>query len=285
MVVPQLTSVQPIRRAAFQGEAGAFSEEAAQAMWPGVIGVPAHTVADVARAVASGMVDAGVLPVENTVAGAVDAAYDALVGEPDLCAVAEAVLQIRQFLMAPVGATLDGIEVVESHPVALAQCSAFLSGLPGIREQASFDTAGAARAVAESRDVHRAAIASRHAAARHGLAILAEHIENRPDNQTRFLGIARTPADVRPGSPARTSLVFTTADAPGALVCALEPIARLGLNLSRLESRPTGEPWTYRFFADIDHPAGHPPLYEALAILTATTASCRIIGTYARALS
>jgi prephenate dehydratase len=281
MAVPQLMSV-PIRRAAIQGEAGAFSEEAAQVMWPGVVAVPARTVADVARAVASGTVDAGVLPVENTVAGAVDAAYDALVGEPDLCAIAEAVLQIHQFLLAPAGATLDGIEVVESHPVALAQCSTFLSGLAGIREQASFDTAGAAHAVAESRDVHRAAIASRQAAARYGLAILAERIENRPDNQTRFLGIARTPAHVEPGSPARTSLVFTTADAPGALVRVLEPIARRGLNLSRLESRPTGQPWTYRFFADIDHPAGHPSLHEALATLAHTTASCRIIGTYAR---
>ena len=284
MAIPQL-SVHPIRRAAFQGEPGAFSEEAAEAIWPGVVAVPVRTVADVARAVASGAVDAGVLPVENTVAGAVDAAYDALIDEPDLCAVAETILRIRQFLLAPLGATLDGIEVVESHPVALAQCSTFLSGLRGIREQASFDTAGAARAVAESRNVRRAAIASRHAAVRHSLAILAEDIENRPDNQTRFLGIARRPAHVEPGAPARTSLVFTTVDAPGALVRVLEPIARHGLNLSRLESRPTGSPWTYRFFADIDHPAGHRSLDEAVATLTTTTASCRIIGTYARALT
>jgi chorismate mutase/prephenate dehydratase len=116
---------------------------------------------------------------------------------------------------------------------------------------------------------------------------LAERIEDRADNQTRFLAVA--PPGLRvtldPDTAARTSLVFTTANQPGALIRALEPIARHELNLSKLESRPTGEPWTYRFFADIDHVAGDPRLDEALAAITNATQTCRLLGTYARALS
>jgi prephenate dehydratase len=275
---------QDILRVAFQGEPGAFSEEAVAKLWPHAEPVPSRTFVDVVRATSTGKADAGVLPVENTVAGGVVAAYDALANAPDLHAVAETILKIRQCLMAPAGATLDSILVVESHPVALAQCEVYLSRLPNVRAQAASDTASAARVVAESRDPRRAAIASRRAASRYGLVILADHIEDRPDNQTRFLAIARTPVQIEPDAPARTSLIFTTANEPGALIRALEPIARHQLNLSKLESRPSGEPWTYRFFADIDHIAGDPQLGAALADMTAATQTCRIVGAYARAL-
>lgn len=236
-----------------------------------------------AQAVERGEADAGVLPVENSVAGGVVAAYDALVDAPSLHAVAEAILSIRQCLLGIEGAAIDHIDFVESHPVALAQCAAFLARLPRARHRAAEDTASAARAVAESRDPRRAAIASSLAAARYGLAILADHIEDRHDNQTRFLGVSRHAAGLEPGVPARTSLVFTTANEPGALLRALEPIARHGLNLSRLESRPTGEPWTYRFFADVDHDARDERLDHAFDALARATETCRLLGTYARA--
>jgi prephenate dehydratase len=273
-----------IRTAAFQGEYGAFGEAAVAALWPQAEPIPLRTVADVARAVACGDADAGVLPVENTVAGTVVASYDALVATPTLHVIAESILRIHQCLLGCPGATLDDIEVVESHPVALAQCGAFLATLPHLHQQVASDTAGAARAVAESRDRRRAAIASEHAARRYGLVVLADHVEDRPDNQTRFLAIATVPAAVDPETPARTSLVFTTADVPGALLHALEPIARHQLNLTKLESRPTGEPWSYRFFADIDCVAGDPRLDAALSEMTSATQTCRILGTYARAL-
>jgi prephenate dehydratase len=247
--------------------------------------VPTRSPSEVTRAVANSDADAGVLPVENTVAGGVVAAYDALAAAPSLHAIAETILRINQCLVAVKGATLESIEVVESHPIALAQCAAFLARIPRVREQAAADTASAARAVAESRDVRRAAIASRHSAERHGLVILAEHIEDRPDNQTRFLAIARAPVNVERDVPARTSLLFTTPNEPGALIRALEPIAREQLNLSKLESRPTGEPWTYRFFADIDHTAGDPRLDAAVASLIQSTRTCRSLGTYPRALA
>jgi prephenate dehydratase len=288
MAVSQLTtppSPDAIRRVAFQGDFGAFSEDAVASLWPRATPVPTRSVAEVARAVSRGEADAGVLPVENTVAGGVVAAYDALADAPNLHAIAETILEIRQCLLGVSGATLDTIEVVESHPVALAQCAAFLARLPRVREQAAPDTASAARAVAASGDPRRAAIASTRAAARYGLTILAEHVEDRRDNQTRFLGVARAPVSVAADIPARTSLVFTTANQPGALIRALEPIAAQQLNLSKLESRPTGEPWTYRFFADIDHLAGDPRLDAAIATITQETQTCRLLGTYARALT
>ena len=272
-----------VLRVAFQGIPGAFSEEAVAAIWPGAEALPVRNVFDVARVVASGGADAGVLPVENTVAGGVVAAYDALAGAPELFAVAETVLRINQCLLGVDGASVESIEVVESHPVALAQCAAFLNRMPRARERASSDTATAAHDVAAGRDRSRAAIAGRRAAEVYGLTILAEHIEDRSDNQTRFLGVARAPVGIRDGTRARTSLLFTTANAPGALLRALEAIAHENLNLSKLESRPTGEPWTYRFFADVDHDAGDPRLDAALAQLRTVTQTCRNLGTYARA--
>ena len=270
---------------AFPGELGAFSEEAITALWPRATPIPASSARDVARAVAEGRADAGVLPVENSVAGGVVASYDALADESELYAVAETILAIRQCLAGIHGATLDDIELVESHPVALAQCSMFLRGLPRARQLATADTAGAAHAVAELRDRRHAAVCGRKAAARYGLAILADHIEDRPDNQTRFLAVARNRATVATGVRARTSLVFETANEPGALLRALEPIAKEELNLSKLESRPTGQPWTYRFFADVDHEAGDPRIEAAMAALTQATRTCRVLGTYARARS
>jgi prephenate dehydratase len=271
------------RTVVFAGQLGAFSEEAIGTLWQSVTTVSARTVNDVPRIVLAGEADAGVLPVENTVAGGVVAAYDALAESPGLYVIAETVLRIRQCLLGSTGATIDGIEIVHSHPVALAQCAKFLAKLPGVRQEAAADTASAARAVAESHDTRRAAVASRHAATRYRLVVLADGIEDRPDNQTRFLVVARSPAQLVSGAPARTSVVFTTANEPGALIRALEPIAREGLNLTRLESRPTGEPWTYRFFADIDHDAGDERRDVAMDSLIHATQTCRILGTYARA--
>lgn len=271
-------------RVAFYGEPGAFGEEAALTLWPNAEPIPTRTMAGVANAVSRGEADAGVLPVENTVAGGVFAAYDAVVNIPELHFVRETILDIHQCLLAPAGATLENIEVVESHPIALAQCALFLSRFPQMRQQAATDTASAARAVAESRNPRQAAIASAHAAARYELTVLAERIEDRHDNQTRFIAFGCTPSILDTDTPARTSLLFTTRNEPGGLIRALEPIARNGLNLSKLESRPTGEPWTYRFFADIDHDAADPRLDTALTEMTTATLTCRIFGTYARAI-
>lgn len=269
-------------RVAFPGERGAYSEDAVTAMWPGAQPVPSRYPLDVAHAVVAGDVEAGILPVENSLAGTVVASYDALAACDELHAIAERVVRIRHCLVAASGATLESIEVVESHPVALAQCTAFLARHPRIEVRAATDTGRAARDVAEARDPRRAAIAGLAAAQRYGLSVLADGIEDRADNQTRFLAISRTPAAIAGGMAARTSLVFTTANDPGALVRALTPLAEHGLNLSKLESRPTGEPWTYRFFADVEHHAGASAYDHALRGMRAATQTLRVLGTYAR---
>lgn len=275
----------PSPRVAFQGDHGAYSEEAVLQYWGGdVVPVPTDSCEHVARLVADGAVDAGLLAVENTLAGSVVATYDALAASADrVTLVGEVILAIRHCLLAPPGATLEGLEMVESHPIALAQCGRWLGARPGLAVHAAWDTAGSARAVADARDPRRAAIAGRGAADRFGLAVLAEGIEDRSDNQTRFLVLSRTTRALRDGTPARTGLLATTDNAPGALVALLAPLAAHGLNLSALESRPTGEPWTYRFFLEVEHPAGDEALDAALPALRAAARDLRVLGTWKRA--
>jgi prephenate dehydratase len=177
---------------------------------------------------------------------------------------------------------------VASHPVALAQCQRFLSSHPHLVARAAYDTAGAAREIAAAGDPTTGAIASRAAAERYALEIVACDVEDRPDNQTRFLAIARHDARghnecPRPdsGAPARSILVVTTDNIPGALLRVLEPLAERGINLSKLESRPTGEPWTYRFFLELEHAAGDanvPPAFDAVRDVSR---SFRLLGTVA----
>ena len=270
-------------RVAFQGEPGAFSEEGIAQLWGDrADALPRRDMLEVARAVERGEAEFGLLPIENTLAGSVVASYDALTVCESLHVVAETVVAIHLCLLALPGVTVDTLSRVFSHPVALAQCGEFLRRHPHLDPCASYDTAGAAREVAAAGDRTTAAIAGRQAATRYRLAILAAEIEDRPDNQTRFLAVARAPATPTPGAPARTTLLLTTANAPGSLVRALEPIAAHGINMSKLESRPTGEPWSYRFFVEIEHEALDPEADAAIAEIRAVTQSVRVLGSYPR---
>lgn len=270
-------------RIAFQGELGAYSEEAVTRLCGAdATPVPCRENADVTRAVADGVVDAGVLPLENSLAGTVVASYDAIVGTPGLVAVAECVLPIHHCVLAPPGASLASLREVASHPVALAQCRGFLARHPQLTARAAYDTAGAARDAAAAGDPARGAIAGRGAARRYGLAILAADVEDRDDNRTRFVEVRRTaaaPSAPPAGTRARTLLVAETANAPGALLRLLEPIAARGLNLSKLESRPTGEPWRYRFVLEFEHAAGDPAAADAVTELAGRARACLSLGT------
>ena len=275
-------------RIAFQGELGAFSEEAIRNLDAHAVPVPCREFIDVAQAVESGDVDAGMLPIENTLAGSVVGSYDALTACESLHVVAETVVEIHHCVLAPRGAALAALATVESHPVALAQCTRWLRSHPEITARAAYDTAGAARDIAQRADPRAAAIAARGAAARYDLEILASDIEDRGDNQTRFLMVARAPLVARgPRAPdgavaARTALLITTPNVPGALLRVLEPLAANGINMSKLESRPADEPWHYRFFLELDHPAADPSIATALEELRGATESLRVLGTYAR---
>lgn len=272
-------------RIAFQGELGAYSEEAIRNIEPRATAVPCRDFIDVAQAVERGDTDAGMLPIENTLAGSVVGSYDALIACESLHVVAETVVEIHHCVMAPRGAFLDALTMLESHPVALAQCTRWLRAHPSITGRAAYDTAGAARDVAARGDARTGAIAGRHAAARYDLEILVADIEDRSDNQTRFLMVSRAPQALDAGVQARTALLLTTPNVPGALLRVLEPLARNRINMSKLESRPADEPWHYRFFLELDHAAGDPQLDSAIGELRGVTESLRVLGTYSRSLA
>lgn len=271
-------------RVAFQGEHGAYSDEAIALHWRGAASaVPARECGDVAAAVEEGSVEYGLLPIENTLAGSVVATYDALAGAPRVTVVAEVVLPIHHCVLALPGASLDSLATVESHPIALAQCRRFLARHGHVAARPAYDTAGAARAVAERGDPRFAAIAGRAAARRFGLRVLAADVEDRPDNQTRFLVIARRPAELAARTPARTALLADIDNLPGALSRLLAPIADAGLNMSKLESRPAGTPWSYRFFLEVEHEAADRRLDRVVAALRGVAQRVRVLGTYAAA--
>jgi prephenate dehydratase len=270
-------------RVAFQGELGAFSEEAIARLWGSAAeAVPRREFLDVAMAVERGEVECGLLPVENSLAGSVVGSYDALAACTTLHVVAEVVLPIHHCLLGVRGASIADLRSVESHPVALAQCGEFLRRHPALEVRMAYDTAGAAREVAARGERSLAAIAGRAASARYALDLLATDIEDRPDNQTRFLAIAREPARLAAGAPARTAVLLTTANVPGALLGVLMPLAEQGMNLSKLESRPALEPWSYRFFLEMEHAADDPAAAAAIAEIGRRARSLRVLGTFSR---
>ena len=270
-------------RIAFQGELGAFSEEAIErAFGPNEDLVPCRENRQVAQLVANGSADAGVLPVENTLAGSVPASYDAILAEPSLHVVREVTIPIHHCILGVNGATLGGLRTVESHPIALAQCAGWFAEHPSIQAHATYDTAGSARDVAGAQDPARGALASRVAALRYGLVILAADVEDRHDNQTRFVVLERTPAKIAAGARAKTVLMLQVGNRPGTLVRVLTPLSARGLNLTKIESTPTGEPWTYHFVLEFEHAALDPNVAAAMREVEREAATTRVAGTYAR---
>jgi prephenate dehydratase len=273
---------------AYQGEPGAFGEEAVIG-WFGAdaVPVPMPTFSAVCAAVEGGKADAGVLPLENSLAGTVGDALDALaVGT--LRVVGEVLLPIRHQLLALPGVGLQDVERVSSHWQALAQCERYLEAR-GWQIVPAADTAGAARELASVRDRRGAVIASRAAAERYGLQILAPDIQDADHNMTRFAVLAGahapSPHPAGPLAPDRgtreTLLTFETGHRPGDLYRALGCLADAGINLSRIESRPSGDgPWRYRFLIQVGGDADEQPLRAALEGLPEHTRSMRVLGSF-----
>lgn len=270
-------------RVAFQGELGSFSDEAIQQLWGDAVErLPCRDVGDVTAAVAAGEADAGLLPFENTMVGSIIASHDALAASDGLVVTAETVVQVQHCLLGAEGASLETVTSVLVHPIALEQCGQWFAAHPGVDVQAVYDTAGAAMDVSRVVDPAIACVASRRAAHHYGLRVLAPDIQDRPDNQTRFLAVAREAPPLAPGTPVRTLLTLRVADAPGSLLRALTPLATHGVSIRRLESRPTGEPWTYRFFIEFDHAAGDADAAAVVRELAAQTPEARHRGTFPR---
>jgi prephenate dehydratase len=229
-------------------------------------------------ALLEGKVEADVLPVENSLGGIVQEVNDLLWERGGLCVVAEHVLPIRHCLLAR---SQEPVRQALSHPQALAQVARYLESR-GIEAVPFYDTAGAARHVAEHAEPGLAAVASAQAAARYGLEVLAPGIQDDDSNQTRFLvvrrGRARRPGEAQPGD--KTSLALVTAHVPGSLIAALSCFSSRQVNLTRLESRPIPHlPFEYRFFLDfqIDDPA---TAEAALCELERAALEVRLFGTY-----
>ncbi|HVR44101.1 MAG TPA: prephenate dehydratase [Thermoanaerobaculia bacterium] len=274
-----------MHRVAFQGDRGAFSEEAAR----GLLGVavetlPCRSFEQTFASVSEGRADCAVLPIENALAGSVHRNYD-LLEEHRLAIAREAYVRIRLDVIVPPGVELAAVRRVHSHPVALAQCQRFLAAHPAIEPVAAWDTAGSVALVLERGDTGEAAIAGPAAAAIHGGVVVAESIEDHKRNYTRFLLL--TPPDRVAGHQEgtwprwKTSVVFRTPDRAGALFRALAAFALRDVNLSKIESRPIeGRPWEYSFHLDVSGRRGDEPVDRALAHLDEMAESLRILGSY-----
>lgn len=271
---------------AFQGEFGAFSEEAVRrACGPEAEAVPLRTLRDVFDAVRSGDAQFGVIPVENSRAGIIPESYDLLLEHP-LWVRAEATVPVTQCLLAPPATSLRELRRVYSHPQALAQCEGYLRRL-GLEAIAVYDTAGSARQIAQAREPGAAAIASRRAAQLYGLEVLADAIQDDRDNTTRFYVIGREPtAAAAADQPHRTVLVLAmdADDSPGALHWSLGTLAFWRVNLLKIESRPSRRrPWHYDFYFELAARAEDASVRAALDELRARGANLRLLGSFPRA--
>jgi len=271
------------KRIAFQGELGAYSEEALLLLHPDAVSQPHREFRDVARAVLEGQADLGILPIENSLVGSIATNFD-LIAESGLAIVGEVVSAVHHCLLGLPAATQAGLRRVLSHPVALAQCERFLGGLgEGVEVVAFYDTAGAAAEVARRGDGTVGAIAGALAARRYGLALLAERVEDEPHNQTRFLAVAREPVSPPAGLPVKTTLRLKLPHRPGTLARALAVFAAAGLNLTKLESRPDRTtPWEYLFYLDVEARAADRAMAGALRDLEAQGAVVMVLGSYPR---
>jgi len=265
-------------RAGYQGEPGAYSEEALLRIFPDADPIGHRTFTMTVDALLDGSVDVDVIPVENTLGGIVQEANDLLWERRGLRLVAEYVHPVRHCLLGFRGTR---VRRAISHPQALAQTRRYLEA-NGIEPVLHHDTAGAARALAEHPEPGLAAIASAAAASRYGLDVLAEGIQDDDSNQTRFVvaerGEPTRPEAAAPGS--KCSLCFVAAHAPGSLVTALQCLSERSVNLTRLEARPIPDkPFQYRFFLDFE--VAHPETAElALRELEAAAHEVRLFGTF-----
>lgn len=267
-------------KVAFQGERGAYSEAAALEYFGADIEpIPCPSFDEVFEKVESGAVERGIVPVENSLGGSIHRNYD-LFMRHQLHLVGEKIYRVRHCLIGWPGVALSDLTLVISHPQALAQCEHTLTRL-GLQREVVYDTAGAVKMLKASGCRNHAAIASRRAAEVYEMQILEAGIEDDEANYTRFVVLAREP--ITPAAPAKTSIVFTLKNAPGALFKALSVFALRDLDLTKIESRPlAGAPWNYLFYLDFIGSLADTPTRRALDHLGEYAMTLRVLGSYAR---
>jgi prephenate dehydratase len=264
---------------AYQGEPGAFSEEAARLFFGRAVPLaPRKSFKDVFRFAATHRASYGMIPIENSVYGSIHQNYDLLL-KHKLHITGEVKLRVQLHLMALPGVSLRDVRSVYSHAQALGQCDDFVRSLRRVNVVAYYDTAGAAKMIRERDRRDAAAIASARAATTYGLRIVRRNIESNHRNYTRFLALSRKPADPRRGR--KTSIVFAVKDAPGALFKALAVFALREINMLKIESRPlVGKPWEYLFYVDVEGSASEKRMQQALSHLDELTTFARVLGSY-----
>jgi prephenate dehydratase len=269
----------PVPTVAFQGERGSFSEEAAYKLLGRRIRLKAcESFSTMFESLTSGRARYCLAPIENTLAGSVYENYDHLLAS-DVYIVAEVSLRIVHNLIAFPGTTLKNLRQVYSHPVALAQCREFFKRHPKLEKMPFYDTAGSVKMLAEQRLPGAAAIASGIAADVYKARTLAKHLEDHPENYTRFLLISKT-AKIGPTAN-KVSIVFSTRNVPGALFKCLSVFALRDIDLTKMESRPLrGRPWEYLFCVDFTGNVKEERCRKALDHLGEVTTFLRVLGCY-----
>ena len=266
-------------KVAFQGEPGAYSEEAGYGYFDSAEMVPCESFDAVFEAVTSGACQSGLIPIENSLAGSIHQNYDLLLRH-ELYIIGEHSLRVRHCLIGFPDVALAEIKHVISHPQALGQCAGTLRQL-GVKTEPVYDTAGSVKLLKASGEKSTAAIASKRAAEIYQMQILQESIEDNPENYTRFLEIA--PQPIIPTSKAKTSIVFTLKNQPGALFKALSVFALRDIDLSKIESRPLpGKPWEYLFYVDFSGTRQDELAQRALDHLDEYALMLRVLGSYSR---
>jgi prephenate dehydratase len=264
---------------AFQGEPGAYSEQAVFNYFGQAEPQACESFDAVFEAVISGACKSALIPIENSLAGSIHQNYDLLLRH-NLHIVGEYFLRVQHCLIGMPDAKKEDIKKAISHPQALEQCARYLRSR-GIKAEQVYDTAGSVKMLKASGARDTAAIASRRAAELYGMQILEEGIEDNPENYTRFLAIQ--PDSMIPNGEAKTSIVFTLKNEPGALFKALSVFALRDLDLTKIESRPlAGSPWEYLFYIDFIGATYEDTVRKALDHLGEYAQMLRVLGSYPR---
>ena len=270
-----------LAKVSFQGERGAYSEEAAFNFFGTNIKLkPCMELDEVFESVECGETEYGVVPIENSLEGSVNQTYDLLLSS-NLKVCGEIVLRIVHCLIVHPKAEKGSIKYVYSHPQALAQCRNFIKR-SGYKPIPYFDTAGSVKMIKEKGLLDAAAIAGRRAAEIHQMKVITEGIEDKPNNYTRFFVLSKH--DSPPTGEDKTSIIFSVKHVPGALYNALEEFAKNGINLTKIESRPTKiKPWEYNFYLDFEGHIYEERCREAIEKLKEKALFIKILGSYPKA--
>ncbi len=265
-------------RIAYQGVAGANSEQASLEFRPDAEAVGYHSFQEAFRAALTGECRYACLPVENSLAGSINQSYD-LLTDSSLHVVGEQIVRVRHNLMVKPGTRLSEVKRVYSHPQALAQCQTYIEK-NGFEAVTDFDTAGAAKLLSENGGDGKAAIATKRAAEIYGLEILAENIEDLAFNYTRFFILGPDEAS-KTGERNKSSLVLATRHRPGDLVACLQEFPKFDINMTKLESRPRRDkPWSYLFYIDIEGHIEDENVQRAMTGLMRKAAFVKFLGSY-----